>query len=158
MGKCIITRRGSGSSDKYYIYNNGVELNNHTISIYHQGQSKKDTNWIYLHGYYKGIVSSDKIINNGFTKLNITIMSDSRSWTYTPKYLTLYLTDEDGATLNGNDYEIKGNVLKTESILSYPDIICCGTTYEIDITGLSNFYFKVENVNTNSYIMAIWLE
>jgi len=135
-----ITSSGEGT-EKYYIYNDGIEMNNHTMTIYHKhSSSKKAANWIYLYGYYMSDLSSDKIINNGYSKLCITLMSDSTEFSYTPKYLKVLCTDEGGATLTGNDYSSNGDILKSMDIISYPDTTSAGSTYKIDISNFSEFY------------------
>ena len=157
--KVLNITSGGSTNEKYYIYNNGIEMNSHTLTIYHKGNSsKKDTNWIYINGYYLADISSDKIINNGYSKLCVNVMSDSTKWNYTPKYLKLLCTDEIGATSTGNDYSPNGNVLKSLDIISYPDTVCAGTTYEIDISDLSEFYIHLSNVNADTYILGVWLE
>lgn len=157
--KVLNITSGESVNEKYYIYNNGVEMNSHTMTIHHKGSlSKKTTNWIYLYGYYMSDLSTDKIICTGYSKLCITLMSDSTKFSYTPKYLKLLCTDEIGATLTENDYTPNGNVLKSVDAISYPDIPSAGTTYEIDISDLSEFYLHFQNVNTDTYILGVWLE
>lgn len=154
-----IASSSGGGTEKYYLYDNGVEMNNHTMTIYHKSSSsKKAANWIYLYGYYMADLSSDKIINNGYSKLCITLMSDSTQFSYTPKYLKVLCTDEGGATLTENDYLPNGNILKSTDIISYPDTASAGSTYKIDISNFSEFYLHFENVNTDTYILSIWLE
>ena len=157
--KVLNITSGESVNEKYYIYNNGVEMNSHTMTIHHKGSlSKKTTNWIYLYGYYTSDLSTDKIICTGYSKLCITLMSDSTKFSYTPKFLKLLCTDEIGATLTENDYTPNGNVLKSVDAISYPDIPSAGTTYEIDISDLSEFYLHFQNVNTDTYVLGVWLE
>ena len=157
--KVLNITSGESVNEKYYIYNNGIEMNSHTMTIHHKGSlSKKTTNWIYLYGYYTSDLSSDKIICTGYSKLCITLMSDSTKFSYTPKFLKLLCTDEIGATLTENDYTPNGNVLKSVDAISYPDIPSAGTTYEIDISDLSEFYLHFQNVNTDTYVLGVWLE
>lgn len=157
--KVLNITSGESVNEKYYIYNNGVEMNSHTMTIHHKGSlSKKTTNWIYLYGYYMSDLSTDKIICTGYSKLCITLMSDSTKFSDTPKYLKLLCTDEIGATLTENDYTPNGNVLKSVDAISYPDILSAGTTYEIDISDLSEFYLHFQNVNTDTYVLGVWLE
>ena len=157
--KVLNITSGESVNEKYYIYNNGVEMNSHTMTIHHKGSlSKKTTNWIYLYGYYTSDLSTDKIICTGYSKLYITLMSDSTKFSDTPKFLKLLCTDEIGATLTENDYTPNGNVLKSVDAISYPDIPSAGTTYEIDISDLSEFYLHFQNVNTDTYVLGVWLE
>ena len=157
--KVLNITSGESVNEKYYIYNNGVEMNSHTMTIHHKGSlSKKTTNWIYLYGYYTSDLSTDKIICTGYSKLCITLMSDSTKFSYTPKFLKLLCTDEIGATLTENDYTPNGNILKSVDAISYPDIPSAGTTYEIDISDLSEFYLHFQNVNTDTYVLGVWLE
>ena len=157
--KVLDITEGSGYIEKHYIYDNGKEMNNHVMTIYHKSSSsKKSANWIYLYGYYTSDLSSDKIICTGYSKLCITLMSDSTKFPYTPKFLKLLCTDEAGATLTENDYTPNGNVLKSVDAISYPDAPTAGVTYEIDISDLSEFYLHFQNVNTDTYVLGIWLE
>ncbi len=155
---------GGNGKEKYYIYNNGQELNGHTITFHHKGSTdKKDLNWIHIYDFYMSVTSTDKISCEGYSKIFAAAMGDGRTTSTNPTRFTyLKLTDESGAALseeNDNDYVPNGNILTELNLANYPDSASFGGIYSIDIPdGTAEFYLHIQNVNIHTYILAIWLE
>lgn len=174
MGECVLFSAGgksvSKTKEKYYIYNKGKELNGHKITFYHRsgmGNDLKDLNWIYIDDWFMSVTSTDKILCKGYSKVFIAGMGDGRSSNVGTRFTYLKLMDEDGATIsndNSNDYLPNGNIIASLTLAEYFENTSSNTSsfggvYSIDIpVGVTGFYLKIQNVNLDSYITAIWLE
>lgn len=146
------------SNKKYYIYNNGQEFNNNSISVYHKNSSDgKLDNWIYIQYYYAGVMTTNKIIFNGYKRIGIAILLD-RSNQVTSFYTKISIRDSNSVILDGNDYLPTGNIISETKIIDNT-VNNAGGIYYIDIpTDIDSGYIILNCVNIDSYILSIWLE
>lgn len=160
----LIEKIQSGK-EKYYIYKNGTEMNDHTITFHHtassKGSDKKDLNWLFIHNWFMSTTSTDKISFSGYSKIFINGIGDGRLSDNSTRFTYLKLTDTDSVQVNGSDYSPSGNVIAslTLACLSENGTSSFGGTYSIDIPeGVTEGYLHIQNVNLDVYVTEIWLE
>lgn len=164
MADCFITRRGGDvPADKYYIYNNGQELNGNTVTLYHvNDSSEKTASWIYMYYWYRGIIETSQLSLEGYKKIGVCV-NLKRNGTATPFFTKMSLRSNDNVELSGNDYIPMGNIIGTEYAPIDNTIDSTATKYEgiyyIDIPEkIDNGYFVIDSVNVDVYVIGIWLE
>ena len=153
----------SSGSDKYFIYNNGQEINGNTLTVYHKDSySGKQSAWVYMYYYYAGVITSSILSLRGYKRIGVSVMlNDTNS--YTPFYTWLSIRDSDTTQLSGNDYLATGNIIseKLTPIDNGVDstVTTAGGIYYIDIPqGIDNGYLVINSVNVDVYLLSIWLE
>ena len=153
----------SGGSDKYYIYNNGQELNGNTLNVYHKSSlSGKQSAWVYMYYYYGGVIASSMLSLRGYKRIGVSVMLNDTN-NYTPFYTWLSIRDSDTVELSGNDYLAKGNIIgeKLTPIDNSVDstVTTAGGIFYIDIPkGIDNGYLVINSVNVDVYLLGVWLE
>ena len=153
----------SSGSDKYFIYNNGQELNDNVVTLYHVGSSSEKTaSWIYMYYWYRGVIETDQLSLGGYKKIGVCA-NLKRNGSATPFFTKMSLRSSGNVELSGNDYAPTGNIIGTEyapiddtvdtSIKKYEGI------YYIDIPqGVDSGYLVIDSVNVDVYLLSIWLE
>ncbi len=153
---------GSGSGELYYIYKSGEEMNGHSMTIHGTISSKKTDGWIYIHLFYRQVLTSDLIQAVGFKRVGMTILANGNNSTNATRFTNFLLRDTSEIYKSGNDWipVENGNTFLTSNIVLYPDtkMLMSGTVY-IDIPdGIEEFYIVIDNVNVDLYIEELWLE
>ena len=164
MADCFIIRRGGDApADKYFIYNNGQELNGNTLTVYHKNSlSGKQSAWIYVYYYYGGVITSSMLSLREYKRIGVSVMlNDTNS--YKPFYTWLSIHDSDTTQLSGNDYLAKGNIISEEltPIDNSVDstVTTAGGIFYIDIPqGIDEGCLVINTVNVDVYLLSIWLE
>ena len=153
----------SGGSDKYYIYNNGQELNDNAVTLYHvNGSSKKTASWIYMYYWYRGVIETSQLSLGGCKKIGVCV-NLKRNGPATPFFTKMSLRSSSNVELSGNDYIPMGDIIGTEYALIDNTIDSTVTKYEgiyyIDVPdGADSGYFVIDSVNVDVYVIGIWLE
>lgn len=156
---------GGGGGERYYIYKSGEELNNHSLTIHGTANSKKTEGWIYIHYYYRQVLTSDLIQAAGYSRIGLTMLDNGAATAHPIRFTKLLLRDTPDVEVNeGVSGSWKpaedGNTYLTSPILLYPDtnILMSGTVYFDIPEGIEEFCVVIDNVNVDFYIEELWLE
>lgn len=139
-------------------------MNGNTTNVHHFNSptSGKKEDWAYIHYFYAGAMTTNKISFADYDRIGISIMSN-RTNKYTPFYTWLAIRDSNAVKLLGTDYIPEGNIIGSplkiidDSVDS--DNATAGGIYYLDIPNDVDLGYIVLNcVNIDNYILAIWLE
>lgn len=152
----------SNVKEKYYIYKSGEELNEHVLTIHGTASSKKTDGWIYIHYFFRQVLTSDLIQDAGYSRIGLTMLADGTKESNPTRFTKLLLRNTEEVTKTGNDWvpAEDGNTYLTSSIVLYPDtdMLMSGTVYFDIPTGIEEFYIVIDNVNVDFYVEELWLE
>lgn len=153
----------SSGSDKYFIYNNGQELNDNAVTLYHVGSSSEKTaSWIYMYYWYRGVIETGQLSLGGYKKIGVCV-NLKRNGSATPFFTKMSLRSSGNVELSGSDYIPMGNIIGTEYAPIDNTIDSTVTKYEgiyyIDVPeGIDSGYFVIDSVNVDVYVIGIWFE
>lgn len=149
----------------YFIYNNGQQLNNNTVTLYHKngngGVDENNTGWIYMHYWFGGVIITGKLSLKGYNRVGISAKL-KRNGTATPFYTRFNIRDSGEVELSGNDYIARGNIIsenKPVDNTKNPNTTLGGGIYYINIpNNIEEGYVCINSANVDLYLLSIWLE
>lgn len=152
----------SGGGARYYLYKSGEELNNHSLAIHGTASSKKTAGWVYIHYYFRQVLTSDSIQATGYKKIGMTMLADGAKSIHDIRFTKLLLRDTQEVIKTGNDWipAEDGNTYLTRPIVLYPEtnLLMSGTVYFDIPADIEEFYLVLDTMNVDFYIEEIWLE